>query len=336
MEFEFFIGIDVSKNELDFSVQQGRHLLFHREISNDAESIGGLLKELLKLPGFALSKAVFCMEHTGIYSNHLLASLYKKKACVCLEAASHQIRNSLGNIRGKNDKIDSIRIAEYAYKNREELRLWEPKRDVVQQLASLSATRSRLIKAKKMLKTPLKEHSAFMGKKIAKQDVLLCDKTLKGIETDLSRVEKAISEIIAADAELSRLFSLVTSVSGVGKVTAVQMLITTNEFKDIHNPKQYACYAGVAPFTKESGIFKGKGRVSHMANKKVKTLLHLAAIVAIQYNPDLKLFYERKVKVEKKNKMSVINAVRNKLILRIFACVNQNRPYEKNYYKLVA
>jgi|ERR1700744_662682 len=335
MEFQFFIGIDVSKNELDFSVQQDRQLLFHREILNDPQSIGVFLKELCRLPGFALNKAVFCMEHTGIYSNHLLSCLYKKKALVCLEAAS-QIRNSLGNIRGKNDKIDSIRIAEYAYKNREELRLWEPKREVVQQLARLSATRSRLIKAKKMLKTPLKEHSAFMGEKIAKQDVLLCDKTLKGIETDLSRVEKAISEIISADAELSRLFSLITSVSGVGKVTAVQILITTNEFKDIHNPKQYACYAGVAPFTKESGIFKGKGRVSHMANKKVKTLLHLAAIVAIQYNPDLKLFYERKVKVEKKNKMSVINAVRNKIILRIFACVNQNRPYEKNYYKLVA
>ena len=335
MKFEFFIGIDVSKNELDFSVQQNRQVLFHREILNDPQSIGVFLKELSRLPGFALDRAVFCMEHTGIYSNHLLSCLYKKKALVCLEAAS-QIRNSLGNIRGKNDKIDSIRIAEYAYKNREELRLWEPKRDAVQHLARLSATRSRLIKARKMLKTPLKEHYAFMRKKIAKQDASLCDKTLKGIEADLSKVEKAISAIIAADAELSRLFGLVTSVSGVGKVTAVQMLITTNEFKDIHNPKQYACYAGVAPFTKESGIFKGKGRVSHMANKKVKTLLHLAAIVAIQYNPDLKLFYERKVKVEKKNKMSVINAVRNKLILRIFACVNQNRPYENIYHKLVA
>ncbi|MDN5288711.1 MAG: Transposase family protein, partial [Mucilaginibacter sp.] len=75
---------------------------------------------------------------------------------------------------------------------------------------------------------------------------------------------------------------------------------------------------------------------SHMANKKVKTLLHLSAIVAIQYNQDLKLFYERKVLQEKKNKMTVFNAVRNKLILRIFACVNQNRPYEKNYQKVVA
>ncbi|SEP01487.1 Transposase IS116/IS110/IS902 family protein, partial [Mucilaginibacter gossypiicola] len=111
---------------------------------------------------------------------------------------------------------------------------------------------------------------------------------------------------------------------------------TTNEFKDINDPKKFACYSGVAPFTDESGRVVKKARVSHMANKKVKTLLHLAAIVAIQHNSDLKRFYERKVEQQKKNKMSVINAVRNKLILRIFACVNQNRPYEKNYQTSIA
>jgi transposase len=62
----------------------------------------------------------------------------------------------------------------------------------------------------------------------------------------------------------------------------------------------------------------------------------MAALVAIRYNPELKHYYKRKTEVEKKNKMSVINAVRNKLILRIFACVNQNRKYEINYVKSVA
>lgn len=95
------------------------------------------------------------MEHTKIYSNHLLACLYQKKANICLESAT-QIKKSLGNLRGKNDKVDSMRIAAYAYKNREELRLWAPRREHVQQLAHLASTRSRLIKAKKMLKTPAK------------------------------------------------------------------------------------------------------------------------------------------------------------------------------------
>jgi transposase len=335
MEFEFFIGIDVSKNELDFSVQQGKSFLFHKKIMNEPEVITELIKELVKLKGFSLNSTVFCMEHTGIYSNHLLDCLYKKKANICLESAT-QIKRSLGNLRGKNDKVDSIRIAAYAYKNRDELRLWSPRREEVQQLAHLSSTRSRLIKAKKMLKTPLKEYGSFVKKKAAKQNTDVCNKALNGIEASLENVEKLIMAIINADPELKRLFALITSVIGIGKVTAVYLMVTTNEFKDINNAKSYSCYAGLVPYLNESGIFKGKGRISHMANKKVKTLFHMAALVAIQYNDELKCYYERKVNIEKKNKMSVINAVRNKLVQRIFACVNQNRKYEKNYLKLVA
>lgn len=228
-----------------------------------------------------------------------------------------------------------MRIAAYTYKNRDELRLWSPKREEVQQLAHLSSTRSRLIKAKKMLKTPLKEYGCFIKKKAIKQNTAVCDQALKGIEASLEKVEKQIMLIINTDAELKRLFALVTSVVGIGKVIAVQMIVTTNEFKEINNAKSYACYAGLVPYLEESGIFKGKGRISHMANKKVKTLLHMAALVAIQYNEELRLYYERKINIEKKNKMSVINAVRNKLVLRIFSCVNQNGKYE-NYLKSVA
>jgi|LakMenE18May11ns_1017448.scaffolds.fasta_scaffold9821898_1 transposase len=335
MEITFFIGTDVSKNELDFAVMNGRQLMFHRKIENNVKAINTFLKELLKLPGFDLKQAVFCMEHTGIYNNHLLVCLHKMKANICLEAAA-QIKNSLGNIRGKNDKIDSIRIAEYAHKNRDELRLWTPKRETLVKLSQLASTRSRLIQARKMLTTAINENHDFITKKTAKQNENLCSRTLKAMDADLLKTDKTIDLLVSEDPELKRLFGLITSVCGIGNVTATQIVITTNEFKDINEAKKFACYAGVAPFTKESGIFKGKARVSHMANKKVKTLLHLAAMVAIQHSPEIKTYYERKVNEEKKNKMTVINAVRNKLILRIFACVKQNRMYEKNYSKLVA
>jgi transposase len=335
MEFTYFIGTDVSKNELDFAIMHGKTLLFHKEIANTEEAITLFIKELIKLPEFNLSNTIFCMEHTGIYNNHLLTCLHKKKANIWLESAI-QIKRSLGNIRGKNDKVDAIRIADYAYTKRDKIRLWSPKREVIQQLANLTATRSRLIEAKKILKTPLQECSGFNTKRITRVSASVCSHTLKAIDADLDKAEKEIDKLIAQDQELKRLFGLVTSVSGIGKVTATQILITTNEFKDISHPKQYACYAGVAPFIEESGIFKGKGRVSHMANKKVKTLLHMSAIVAIQYNLDLKRYYDRKVNEQKKNKMSVINAVRNKLILRIFACVNHNSPYQNNFQKIFA
>lgn len=333
MNFTHFIGIDVSKNKLDIVFQEGNTYLFHRVIDNSKEGIEAFLSELQRMDGFQLETTVFCMEHTGIYNTHLLEVLNKQSINICLETASH-IKSSLGNIRGKNDKVDAKRIASYAYKNREELRLWTPKRTAINELKNLTVLRDRLIDSKKALQVPLKEQKLFLPK-IYKEHIKLIQRTLNSLEADLVKVEKAIMEIIKEDNELSRLFGIITSVQGVGTQTALQVIITTNEFKDIKVPKKYACYSGIAPFTRESGTFKGKARVSHMANKKVKKTLHMAAISAINHNEDMKAYYERKV-AEGKNKMLVINAVRNKLVTRIFACVSQNRKYDKTNMKLVA
>jgi transposase len=189
-----------------------------------------------------------------------------------------------------------------------------------------------LITAQKMLQVPLEESERFVNTKIHRASEKLFSNTLKAIKNDLEKIQKAILELIKADEELSRLFGIVTSVAGIGEVTAIGIIISTNEFKDINDSKKYACYAGVAPFVRESGIFRGKGRVSSMANKTVKSLLLMASLSAIKYNESIKAYDERKV-AEGKNKMSVLNAVRNKLIHCIFSCVKQNIKYEKFYTK---
>lgn len=330
MKFIYYLGCDVSKNELDFAVYKQNAFVLHKEIKNDAKSIDNFFKELKKLPDFELSNTIVCMEHTGIYNNPLLVYLDNKKGNICLETAL-QIKNSQGSVRGKNDKIDSIRIAEYAYTFREKLKLWQPKREVIQRLATLTGHRDRIISVKNSIDVPLKESARFVLKSIQKESINLFSKTLKAIEDDLKKIEKAIQEVIKSDEELSRLFGLITSVQGIGPVTAIGVIITTNEFKDITEAKKYACYAGVAPFVRESGIFRGKGRVSKLANMNMKALFHMAALTAVRVNEDLKKYYERKTQEEKKNKMLVLNAVRNKLIHRIFACVNKNRKYNKTY-----
>ena len=154
---------------------------------------------------------------------------------------------------------------------------------------------------------------------------------MNAMKADLAKVEKAISQIIKEDEHLSQIFEIVTSVPGVGPVTATEMILTTNEFEDVKDPKKFACYAGVAPFPHESGLYRGKSRVSHMANKQMKTYLHLAALVAVQTDKELSDYYLRRVVVDKKSKMLVLNAIRNKLIHRVFSCIHQNRKYEKSY-----
>jgi len=329
-KYNYFIGIDVSRNELDYAIMHDKKLLFHREAKNEPGDIDAFILELKALPKFTVSKSVFCMEHTGLYCNHLLNSLKKVKANVVVENAL-QIKNSHGLIRGKYDKIDAIRIAQYAEKNRDDLRLWIPRRPVLIKLAFLFSLRNRMLALQGALKTPLQEQVTFVKKGIQKENALLCNNSIKAIKSDLTEIDLKIDEVVSSDEHLNKLMTIITSVPHVGRITAIEIITSTNEFRDINNPKKFACYAGVAPFIKESGLFKGRARVSKIANKKMKSLLHLCAMGALRYDSELKDYYIRKTQVEGKPKMAVINAIRNKIILRVFACVNQDRLFKKEY-----
>lgn len=95
--------------------------------------------------------------------------------------------------------------------------------------------------------------------------------------------------------------------------------------------RKLACYAGVAPFEYSSGTsVRGKTRVSHIANKDLKKMFHLAALVTIRKNGIMYDYYQRKV-AQGKPKMAVINAVRNKLIHIMLACIKNDTIYQKNY-----
>ena len=334
MNWKYFIGIDVSKLSLDICVLAGKEKVKSVTIENDPKALHAFWKEMSRsCKDFSNSETLCCLEHTGIYNEHLLSFLSARKVDICLENPTH-IKLSGGLLRGKNDQVDAWRIAMYAYREKESLRLWEAPRPVIKTLKHLSVLRNRLINAKKMLSVPGNEIKRF-DKQAAKLMVSLTKNTAKQIGKDLKAVQDKMLEVIQGDPTLKRLFAITTSVGGIGPVTGIAIMVTTNEFKNINQAQKYACYAGVAPFEHSSGTsVRGRTRVSHQANKGVKTLLHLAALTAIRYNSDMKAYYDRKVN-EGKNKMLVINAVRNKLVHRVFACVNQNRTYEKNYHHIL-
>lgn len=111
-------------------------------------------------------------------------------------------------------------------------------------------------------------------------------------------------------------------------ITTVHILIATQNFARFTDAKKFICNCGVTPFEHSSGTsIKGKTRVSHQANKKIKSLLTMAATSAIQHDPELKSKYEQKVK-EGKNKMSVINMIRAMLLQRVFALIKNQKLYE--------
>ena len=214
--------------------------------------------------------------------------------------------------------------------------MWVPSREKVEELKELLNLRESSLNTLSRLRKPIKELKSHGDPQIAKLIEDSSQGSIEGARKDLASIEAKIDELFSKDAELSRLYELISSVDGVGKCIAGQVIVDTNEFKNIKEGKAYACYSGVAPFEHSSGSSVGsRSRVSHRANKRSKTIFHLAAIGAIRMAGDLKTYYERKV-AKGKNKMSVMGSMRNKLILRVFACVRNNRYYQKNYVHALA
>jgi transposase len=133
--------------------------------------------------------------------------------------------------------------------------------------------------------------------------------------------------IILSDEKLSECYTLMKSIQGVGKIISCYMLVHTQAFTGFDNWRQFASYCGIAPYPNQSGLFKGRTTVSHLANKKLKSLFHLIAMGATQTNPEMKGYYERRI-AEGKTKMSSLNMVRNKMLSRIFAVVKRGTPYK--------
>lgn len=327
-KFDYFIGIDVSKETLDLNIVHEGCTINSKRIENNSKSINILLNEWISSYKLTWDLIVFCMEYTGIYNNHLLDVLLSNNANIYLENPIH-IKRSLGLVRGKNDKIDALRIALFAYKNVDEIKLWTPERKVVKLLRGLLSTRERLVQVIENLTIPLGESKEF-DKEIYKSIKQSCKGSIAAVKRDLQKINKSIIEVINSDERISELYKIITSVDNVGTIVATSIIIYTNEFKKIKNPKKFACYSGVAPFEHSSGkSIRGKVRVSNMANKQMKKLLHLSALSSVSRKGEMRDYFDRKVK-EGKNKMLILNAIRNKIILRIFACVNQNKIFEKN------
>lgn len=335
METNLFMGCDISQNSFHYCLRNATEILHQGEVDNSVKAIRSWLKELKKVHQYELSRVLFCLEHTGVYCAILLRELSAKSLVISMESAMN-IKLSLGLQRGKNDKIDAQRIAEYALRNADRLPIWKAKRRVIERLQLLIRMRERLIKAHIELSRFNKDSKRFLPAEDTKLIIAGTRRALDAIAMDIGKADDSIKSIIKSDENLTRLNTLITSINGVGNVTSAAIIVRTNEFKDFNDPKKFACTAGVAPFEHSSGkSVRGKTRVSHFAHKELKTLLHMCAVGCISRKGELRDYYDRKL-AQGKNKMSILNAIRNKLIHRAFAVVRDGVMYQKNYqYNLV-
>lgn len=318
------MGMDVSKKTLDC------HLFVQQKslavVSNDIKGFRAI-NRWLKKEVKSLNGLLIVMEYTGIYTYQVERFLEKQKIKFVKRPAL-DIKRSLGMVRGKSDKIDAKFISKYGWMRKEELQPMSVLSDTQLELQQLMSHRDKLVADHASYQSKLKELVTQMGKKINKLMVVSMKKVMKVLAQEIKETEKAIKELIGSDESLQTNYKLACSVMGIGFATAVHLLIATENFTRFNDVRKLICYCGVAPFEHSSGTsVRGKVRVSHLANKKIKSLLTMAAISAIQHDPELKAKYDQKVK-EGKAKMCVINIIRAKLIERVFAVIKKQKPYE--------
>lgn len=275
-----------------------------------------------------------CMENTGIYSLALNCFLHEKNIWQSVENAL-QIKRSMGVVRGKSDKADCKTIALYAYRFYDKLKPYVLPGKTLIRLRALFSQRERLVSMHSQLlvgNQSMKGYAKELVQDLENQNETL----LKNLAEQIKTVDRSLKECLQQDKELQRKSKLIQSVPGIGQQTASYLLIISRGMESFSTAREFACYSGCAPFAHTSGTsIRGKTKVHFIANKKMKMLLHMAAMNAITFNEELKNYYQRKVG-EGKNPMSVLNAVRFKLICRIFSVVKRNEEYQKEYRKNAA
>ncbi len=335
LNYKHFIGIDISKSTLDFCLLTPKAETFFYQCANDKKSIHGQMKEIFSIHQLTDPEVLFCAEHTGRYSSILKEKVLEAGYSLWMENPS-EIKGSQGLQRGKDDKVDAKRIALYAKRFVDKAMLLKAVDPVFDQMAYLNSERNLLVSDRAKYIAQLKDEKKFADKKLYSHKEKRYKSLIAQLNSSIQEIDNEIEELIKNNEAIKNQYQTIIGIDGIGKQTAIQTLIATEGFTKFSNARKFACHAGCAPFKYHSGSsIRSRNKVSHRANKNLKRLFHMAALSAIKMEGEIRQYFLRKV-AEGKNKMTVINTVRAKLIARIFSLINSNRKYEKIYINALA
>ena len=325
MEKKWFVGIDISKKTLDVVIYDSKKKHAdsdtYRHVSNDKEGYKGLFAWFKSLR-IKHQELVIGLENTGSYGYELCLFLESKQVDYC-SFNPLALKRSMGLVRGKNDKVDAERIAYFTWLYRDELKYTKLAGSTILRLRELSTERKRFVKQRAEYEGLLTDRE---GKHISSTS-LRAEKMRQVLTEEIIAVEKEMEEVLKQDPQIYQNFQLLMSIRGIGRVNAISSIINTNNFEAFQTARQYACYLGIAPFEHSSGTsVKGKPKVSCVGAKQLKADLSQAAVSAVKWDKEIKTYYERKIK-EGKAYGVVLNAIKFKLVCRMFAVIKRGTPY---------
>ena len=323
------IGVDVSKGTLDVALFLGKVDWNdgHIKVSNN-ESGYKELKKWLRLKNAEKSRLRICMEATGLYTHDFRSWLEKEGITyyVVDPKRMHHFAPPL-SIKGirqtKTDKADAFRIAIYCSLFHGSM---EPSRlpsAAYFKLKRLLAERRQYVKQSVLYKQQLSDISIYdtVSSRMRKE------KEVGNLQDNIRQTDKEIKSVIDTDPAIKRNYDLLTSIIGVGIVVAVTAIVLTENFTTFTDPRKYASYIAIAPFPHESGTsVRGATRVSKQGFRQAKADLSISVLNAITHDAELREYWLRK-KTEGKHTGVILNAIKFKIVLRMFAVVKRGKPY---------
>lgn len=306
---KIIVGIDVSKDKLDICLLPDGDVF---EVARTAVGLSQLIDRLKPLP-----VDLVAIEATGGFETIASASLASAGVPVVIvnPAQVRHFARALGK-RAKTDPIDALVIARFAQATKPEVRQLD---DEATQLLSALVTRRRQII--EMIVAETHRERTVADKRLKKSIARL----KAALERELSDIDSNIDEQIRLSPLWRDKEILLSSVPGVGPVTARTLIADLPELGRL-SPKQIAALAGLAPYTQQSGKWRGRSFTSG-GRASVRTVLFLAAMAAIRYNPVLAAFRRRLLEAGKPPKVAII-AMARKLLTILNAIIRENTPWK--------
>lgn len=303
------IGIDVSKDRLDVAVRPSGEAF---TVERNAAGLEQLVERLRML-----SPSVVAMEATGGFETVAAAAVAAAGLPVVVvnPAQIRAFAKAVGQ-RAKTDPIDAIVIAHFAEATRPEPRPLPD--EATRQLADLVARRRQIIEMMGAERQREKRTTMPRLGKSIRRVIGMLEKELAGLDSD-------IDDAVRGSPAWREKEDLLASVPGIGTTIARTLIADLPELGTL-NRKQIAALAGLAPFTRQSGQWRGRSFIGG-GRSVVRTALFMGALVAMRHNPALKAFFER-LRLAGKPKMVALIAVARKLLTILNAMIRDNTRWQ--------
>src|SRR5436305_2074518 len=237
MKKSYVIGVDVSKLTLDAHCYGASNCML---VANATKGYRALLKWIKKLSQ-DLSEVMVVMEYCGVYTYSLEKFLHEHQLDYVKRSAL-DIKRSAGIKRGKTDRADARMISRYGWHRREELKPMNPVSQQQQQLQQLMAHRDKMVADRSSYQSRIKELHQHMKSDLSSIIIHSTECIMEMLEVEIKQIESQIKDLIRQEQQLQLNYELMTSVKGVGFVSAVHLLIATENFTRFTDVRKFACY----------------------------------------------------------------------------------------------